>query len=357
VSRRFCCCGECSVFSDSFNRTPSTDLGSGWSELSGDWEIVDVGGDGRLRENGNSGALILTTATSRTKEQYVTAGLFIDTGDIFRIFVNAVDANNYHMVQIEQNALDTTLKFFRNASLLREETIDLLENETQVDICINSVSFTVSFSPTPTGEFFYVCNPNLISNGNKAGLGNGGSNVLEFSGFVLSNFIGIDGSEPDDKHCCTQQCLCIENEKEYCIPQTLTATITAFGGCHPDGGGQLDGVTFDLDYESSEGTWDSDFTSPACFASWKWVFACGASDCSLSLDVGKFFTLTNLVNAGGCTGDPDSCMPYDESDSFFTCDPLVITFPSHDYPGFDPDPVCLCCNGEKAGSFYIVITD
>jgi len=42
---RRCCCiqGGCEIGEDFFNRTSSTNIGSDWTELSGDWEIVAVG--------------------------------------------------------------------------------------------------------------------------------------------------------------------------------------------------------------------------------------------------------------------------------------------------------------------------
>lgn len=37
MSRRKCCCGECWIRTDDFDRTASTDLGGKWHELEGDW--------------------------------------------------------------------------------------------------------------------------------------------------------------------------------------------------------------------------------------------------------------------------------------------------------------------------------
>ena len=56
MGRRLCCCpSECLIDSDDFDRANSINLGSKWSEKSGDWSIDTL----RLKEAGNAGAVAI----------------------------------------------------------------------------------------------------------------------------------------------------------------------------------------------------------------------------------------------------------------------------------------------------------
>ena len=349
MGRRRCCCITCTVFSDDFDPPHSTDLGPGWTEESGDWETALVAARDVLRENGTTGACVLTTAESTTNEQHVNADIVIYDGDVHRVICNAVDDDNYHFVQITQTAINTRVQLFRRAdgadSELEDETIDKIETETGVTICINDVSFTVSFSPTPPGAFIYHCNPALFSNGKKAGLGNGGTSAILFDGFTLENFYGRDSMYPGAR-CCLQQCMCVEDDKDYCIAHDLTVTIVAFGGC-----AAIDGVTFALRYHPGTGEWRSE-TDPngglPCIEDF-WAFNCNGLDSQ--------FDITNQLNDQFVeTGGPEECVNYAAEATSVLCDPLVVVFPLMEYDAYDPSIGCVCCDDEVAGGFYVIVS-
>ncbi len=343
MSRRCCCLGDCGVFSDDFDAPHPNDLSANYTTGSGTWATLLSGANDVLGESGTSGAAIWTLAQSKTNDQHVNVDIITAVGDKHRVLCNVVDGANYHFVQIEQNAGNTTVKLYKRTTggnvLLQEDDIDQIEAETGVSVCINDVSFTVSFNPTPPGGFVYHCSPGLFPNGRKAGIGNGGTTAIEFDAFTLENFSGIDGVEPADNQCCHQQCLCIEDGNEYCIGQELLATITAFGGCDP-----LDGATFDLDYAPSVNEWNTDIGGGlACHISDSWTFGCNAIG-------GKQFTLEN--------NDPEDCLEFSDSeDEIISCAPFVVVFPSSSYITGDPAPVCTCCDGDISGSFFVTITE
>jgi len=145
----------------------------------------------------------------------VNADVLLDVGDMPRLICNAVDEQNYHFVEVQQNAGNTTIRFYKREgganSLLHEEDISQLEDESGLTICINNESFSFKPNPSPPGSILYYCNPTLFSTGRKAGVGNGGAQKVEFETFTLENFYGerVPGEPP--VQCCTQQCMCEEN--------------------------------------------------------------------------------------------------------------------------------------------------
>lgn len=104
-----CCCDQCEVeASDDFERDDSTTV-SGWTEVSGDWEIVSGSlrgvdpGDGTL----DSDHLITFDSTSAHDGYRVLANVLLPSGSVsgdVHLVAHYVDSNNYHFAKLSINA-------------------------------------------------------------------------------------------------------------------------------------------------------------------------------------------------------------------------------------------------------------
>lgn len=356
---RCCCGGSCTVYQDDFDGsgTPST---SNWTVHSGTW----TEGAGVVVESGTSGACMLTTAVSQSREQYVTAITDqMDDGDIVRVTANAKGANDYFFAEVEQDVVgDTyTVRLYKKENggdtLLSEDVLspalDVAElTPLGIGICLSNTSFSVvveNQDVTSVTQVHYACHSGLIPGGLKAGLGNGGSNEIQFTDFSFGDFRGDTGSNEGCRGadlCCIQQCLCCETWPgvAYCIPKTITVTIHAANGCDNSPYNTLNNETVDLEYNPGGGYWEGNNT-PACLVGTKWRFACE----------GENYVLT-LMDVGGTTSHVNDCITYDDlvAESI-SCDPAIITFPTQQYSWFEGMD-CDCCDPYMDGEFYADVT-
>jgi hypothetical protein len=375
MSKRKCCCyGACLVFSDNFERTDDPELGSDWWETSG-WEIDT----GRAQEAGNAGAVAYALTATRTKEQYVDAEFYqLANGDKPRVLFNVVDDDNYWAFELHVGGgtggadLLKWIKVTAGAeSVVRSEDLvsGSTEPDTSISVCVDSLSATVEFSPTPTGEMYYHENPALHPAGKYAGVGNGGSTVIDIEDFSLYNFRGTDGDEPTEKRCCTQQCICEDDTGRYAIPHLLRGTLIATGGCYS----AFHNVTMDLVYYGKDGDWQSydsgtvfydgsapqdigsEGAHPFCHDEYHWVVSCGEGSACGTTHSGANFAMTNNVTDPECA-DFDSCTGIDTGESSYDCSPFNIVFPGVSYDfGEGPYPADCCCDDEEAGSVYMIV--
>lgn len=93
-----CCCGGggCDIFTDEFARSGSTDLGSDWTEVSGDWEIVT----GYLQANTANSSVSCTVAgcTAKIILKTKVLGDYVSPqpdGPVARLCIGYVDDDNY----------------------------------------------------------------------------------------------------------------------------------------------------------------------------------------------------------------------------------------------------------------------
>lgn len=132
------CCPEtgCDIYNDNFNRTDSTSLGSGWTEVTGDWEIYnEVLRTGVLGTGSPSNAIALCAAPHPDSEarQIVEVDLKgYDSGDKGGVVVDYVDELNYHYVEVEfydSPASTGYLRFFK----VTDGVFDQLGEDREVD--------------------------------------------------------------------------------------------------------------------------------------------------------------------------------------------------------------------------------
>ena len=376
--KQACCCGGCAVFSDGFMDSASTTLSSAWTEVSGDWEYDGVT---EIDENGTEDAVILTTQKSKTKEQSVGTNISsgFSNGCVWRLIANANDTGNYHYAEVEQGATTTTFRIGKatagSVSVIEELTLDIVvdpESGLGITICISEESFTARFSSSndwPADLLMYQCNPSLVSDGRKAGLGNGSTNAVSYDGFTLSNFHGELGyGQCKQDQCCDQQCMCCDpvTQKERCLPHNLLVTLEATGGCSG-----LDGCEIPLAWVPGANYWQSDDSIDLCpcMDNAKWIFSCVQNECVQSYEGGwqyndgeEKFNLSIFMRTGGGPCYEDACFEMKgQWQQNWQCTPFEVSFP---WIGFDVDETgaanmeCDCCDPfELVGAVRAIVTE
>ncbi len=95
----------CTILSDDFARSDSTDLGSDWSEDAGDWSIAS----GQLATS-SAGALAITTASRSSVDNYVVQAEISSGASIILDY----DGTNWHEIRYSQS--DGLFRLFRVAA-------------------------------------------------------------------------------------------------------------------------------------------------------------------------------------------------------------------------------------------------
>ena len=123
-----CCPGGCPIFSDSFTRADSTNVGSDWSELLGDWSIAS-----NKLSVATTGAIIkCNTAAGSLNNYQVRANWTTGTGKA-RVFVNLTDDSNWHCAEFDGSyvrifecvgGVETMLTEVPNASGMPQVCVD-----------------------------------------------------------------------------------------------------------------------------------------------------------------------------------------------------------------------------------------
>lgn len=236
---RRCCCQGCEVFTDDFNRTASTDLGGGWVEDSGDWEIVScphtpAHGSNELQST-DDGLIYTTTRITKTKTQrrYLLLKILnTQEGKSYRLAI-CVDGGGDYMY----------LEFACAASNIANITLNT--NTGGVDSGTPIDEETGSWNAGDDYTLFACCSEEGVyggcleqswvvwdceaCDGDRAGIANESGTTVEFDNFgfylhALDNLPNVDTLCPD----CPCEC------DGHCIPKTLTLTLES--SCnHRDG--------------------------------------------------------------------------------------------------------------------------
>lgn len=101
-----CCCAECHVLLDEFDRSDSDDMGDNWNEVSGDWDIL-----GSNAYSNTSASLCLTTgaATDGTSQKLTVSLRFGTTSGSMAVVFAYEDSNNYCYVEFDYDAATVTV--------------------------------------------------------------------------------------------------------------------------------------------------------------------------------------------------------------------------------------------------------
>lgn len=236
------CCGRgCPSWTDRFNRADSTDVGPDWEEVSGDWSIAA----NALHESGSPGAL----AIARRHPQGDRISFFLQVvavepqpGDVYRFVVNYLDDEHYHYFQFSY--IEDPVEAFLLQLYRREGEGDFLLAERQKAAHSGAALLQVCF----TGNMFLAVEEYGVwscvtpfAGGYRAGLGNGGSQPIEFDDFYFSE------SGATNPACPRCGCFC----EARCLPKKLHLEIAVqpVEGSGPSDYDCLDGIEFDLDVD------------------------------------------------------------------------------------------------------------
>lgn len=248
MGRRCCCQRGCTIFEDDFNRSDSTSLGSGWEEVSGDWQIVS----GELRELSGTGIVITTKEhpkDSHTGIWRVVVPLLLSGGTV-RLLVNYVPEDGVGGVE-EYRYLEVSYVSTEECRLAIGESVDGVDTEWDyvtvplaedmtLMVCMNNNAMYGSVSSKP-GWVLQECD--ITDNGGrKSGLEN-----LSGSGTdgIFDDFYWEENYETNTA-CPTCACDC-ENR---CMPCTgLIATFVRTAGSPATCTG-LDGFSLSLKYDA-----------------------------------------------------------------------------------------------------------
>ena len=259
MGRRRCCCpGECFVFADTFAEGNTTDLGSDWNEVSGDWgilsqELVEDYSDGA---DCNSGATLICTQPVpiySAGEMYVQIEVQVadlTVGDVYKLYPCCTSTSDTGGVTATYtylgDYLEDGLKYW------------------QIDLAGGVYSGTVisQVIGTPTQITLYVCADGEVNmvrggidpseskvaawieydpgSGRYAGLGHAISGKL----VILDNFEMGELRIPTEV---CAGCFCMCDLKP--MPIHLTGTFLHTWLTDATRMDCLEGITFDLDYE------------------------------------------------------------------------------------------------------------
>lgn len=224
----------CDIFNDQFNRADSTDMGCGWVEQVGDWEI-----DSNEAEIASASA-VMTSAVPHprggTGASKITVKLKGDTdGDQARVIVDYLNDDNYHFAQLEfdtVSSLDTLTIYKRSGGV-----------NTQLDAASSMVSLNTNYEMTVCFDGNYieanvgslalsVSSATTAHEGVFAGLGTGTA-----AGIVNADDFDWDRMRSDDDPTC-ETCdspelfdcpLCEDDTPPHF--KLVIAGVTGAGGC------------------------------------------------------------------------------------------------------------------------------
>ncbi len=343
------CCAEsesCLITSDNFNRTDSTNLGVGWCEISGDWEIDNN------QLNCLSEGIVLTTArqppptiTGRGFNTRIVVDLVIpSSGDAtYKIITAYRTSSDYNWVKLHYNSTtnELTPTFYSTAgtgSVVMDTTTNPAgelwfpapDTNFTMEFCNSNVEWVVTNVGTQGDVIWQCCEP--------CGLESLPASRVGGVGFLLGRFDNFSyhihwESQPECDRC---QCMCDQDEDDYaCIPEDLKLTVVQNSPgtytCPCIDGLELDLTQSDPDISgtdpvynktSRKDLWFSEtFT---CEGSRMWFILKCMSGTYATLSIVDYPTKDPTVNAANYLFFPTYMQPRDEESS--TCFPYSQVF-------------------------------
>ncbi len=203
------CCSSCDIFEDNFIRSDSTNIGSDWEEVSGDWSISSstlLAAVGVVK--------CVTPHPDSTSHHKATAQIGTASANGRpQVIVNYKDSNNYLFGEVQIGSGTATLRLYRRSG----GTDTLLVSASQSSTWIGSISMSVCFDGsvlvlTATSATGLVRSigavTTAITDGIYAGLGCANtSGTVKFSYFNFEKHRDADNPTcgectPDCSSCC-----------------------------------------------------------------------------------------------------------------------------------------------------------
>lgn len=378
MSRRRCCCDKaCFLFEDDFERDNSTDLGSDWNEVVGDWGIQEITDDmltthKRMVEKydtatGTAGAIVICTqAVPARSEGEMDVSIEVPvygltTGDTYYLYPACTDVNTVGTVVAKfvwNGTKWTTSIYVASVEIDSYETPSTgSPHEYVLHVCVDRELGGAKAWVSPTvNEYAAWAVPVDPGTGRYAGVGHNNTGHLnQFDNFHLEEL------RTEEEIC--QSCFC------ECDGTTPSLTLLGTISCATDRAHCFDGEYFNLDlYTDSRPqvlTWRGGLTFMGEVLEWQLV-------CTTTGDASGFaLTWVQCGQPGhNCSTTAPGCLagPWMANGGCgeSTCDPLNLVFGpfllswlfecdicySKMAPGCTPIEVDDC-----TGQFYIVITE
>ena len=326
---------------------------TGFEVEAGTWAYVEDPDDEAeviLKESGTTGALLVSETpipdfAPNNVNMIALAGFVCATGIKPRIHVNLVHGpgldTSYYYSEYDYDAQTLTINSAGGGVLASVSVPAPGEgSEAGWQMCMTRFgTLSVDFDNQRT----YAC-VSPITNGKYAGIGNGGTTPIHWTGFSLSRHYWSDDTCP--------YCICTAAGK--CVAKTLTVTLEDEGGCSG-----LDGVSFEISqyeidgptgemkwaYDGGNSNYDCNGT-PGHPCEWIWQLTCDFDPLDPDDLTGWIFY--SDVTGAECDGD---FLKYAASDS--TSEPLNLIFRGI---AIAEEPPASCCD-EGGGSITAYITE
>lgn len=346
---RLCCCTECMIAEDDFNRNGS-DLGSSWTHDPGDWITVATGPweNGYAESQADDSIAIHNTPHPTPSESGVVyldiIGETPDSGMAYRAIVNAVDKDSYHFAEyIRNGASDSILRLGISSggsdTILESKLIDGLTDPTleprrlTVMIADNEFCATVSHCVFS----FVEVEESPIALGYKAGFG--GDLGAQFSHWT---FLKHAQTDPD-----CPSCLC-DCDTNY-IPPVLSA--------HLEGTGRMSTLFCDIElvWDRLNGAWISAVVT-CCNQGWQLKFFCPEDPTDAT--TAKLVVLIGCINSDSPSTGPDYVSDGIRwANTSSICTPISLVFGPFLVGGLDFACGCPTIGVHPSGTYTITITE
>jgi len=356
MARRRCCCPPtgCLIFEDDFNRVDNTDLGSGWWEFGGDWEIAS----NRLWEAGTANAVALATTPNPVSERAdITIRLhpaLPNYGEKFRIIFNApnlITDGDYYYAEAETTEAELTLNINGNGerSYGIADGWDITSPSMFMRVYISEHIYWLEVSTLAQTFCTYIVSGDpqydaLVQGRHYAGVGNGGTVPITIDDFVFQKHL-YDLPICNAKGCYCQGAVPSYPGRNYISRRIELSYFGADGcDCFTNGWAILE--------------WD------CLLEKWKCIdgMLCGQP---LPITIGDVTDFPHIY-----CGDPEDlstwyldhplctianpCQGYDCVPSSTSCEPFELRW-DFNVPMGDLD--CPFCGGGNPGSWYVIATE
>ncbi len=203
------CCGTCGIFEDGFNRADSTDIGSDWTETTGNWEVSS---NKLIPDTTTSDQVCLCDTTHTAGEGYVSVDVsstsFPDETVLYLAYASPTNNLAAVLSQSDPSINAWILKLYDGGSLVGSSTQDYPTGSPESLTLWLKDGRAVAEVNTSVVQWYDVS-----ATGTKAGVGikgaPDGTHDLSFDNFVLKEYSGADDdceiapSEPCDFGCDT----------------------------------------------------------------------------------------------------------------------------------------------------------
>lgn len=362
MGRRRCCCDSgCWQFFDDFNdlaRQGSTNLGSSWNEVVGDWGIVgfELIEDFSTGVSGTANSLLICTEQQpaySAGEQYLSVDVLNpQTGDFYYLYPCCTSTSVIGTITVEFECISGPSQWMVRIGALEKAftvTTDILGAVRLVACVDDTISMAKAWVNYGANEPLWDDN---ISPGAGRYSGFGHNNIghlNEFDNYFVGELRLENGAECNDCYC-----RCLEEAPGKALKGTVY-DATGRSLC-------MDGLDFDLDYYWNSGTyhWEGTLTIPPVYPSSGveqdlfFILRCESYGDTDEAWPGRNFNLENVYRACCKTG----CGPIQPLTTS-TCDPINLVFGPFEMR--NDDFLCFACyspfSGPTPGYYYIVVTE